>query len=162
MIRRSFQGLSKSAFVPIYEALVCPHLEYGMPACSPKLVAGINHLERIQRYAIRLVTGMRHLPYEEGLQWLGLHYLQRRRLQADIITAVKMFTSLLNIDPNLLFLALVRRGLREHHYKVLQGASHRRRRGSEGEGCETLEKAPGFHRYSPCMNVFKKRLEKIV
>ncbi len=33
MIRCSFQDLSKSAFVPLHEALVRPHLEYGMPAC---------------------------------------------------------------------------------------------------------------------------------
>ncbi len=44
MIRRSFQHLSKSAFIPLYEALVHPHLEYGMPACSPNPVADINHL----------------------------------------------------------------------------------------------------------------------
>ncbi len=62
MIRRSLQNLSKSAFIPLYGALVRPHLEYGMPACSPNLVADINHLERIQRLAARLETGMHHLP----------------------------------------------------------------------------------------------------
>ncbi len=30
--------------------------------CSPNLVADINHLERIQSLATRLVTGIRHLP----------------------------------------------------------------------------------------------------
>ncbi len=49
MIRRSFQDLSKSAFIPLYGSLVCPHPEYGMPVCSPNLVADINHLVRIQR-----------------------------------------------------------------------------------------------------------------
>ncbi len=39
MIRRSFH------FIPLYEALVRPHHEYGMPACSPISVADINHLE---------------------------------------------------------------------------------------------------------------------
>ncbi len=100
MIRRSFQGLSKSALIPLYEASVRPHLEYGMPACSPNLVADSNHLERIQR----LVTGRRHLPYEERLQRLGLHSLQRRRLRADLITACKKFKGLMDIDLNLLFL----------------------------------------------------------
>ncbi len=47
MIRRPFQNLSKPAFIPLYEALVRPHLEYSMPGCSPNLVADINHLERI-------------------------------------------------------------------------------------------------------------------
>ncbi len=54
MIRRSFQDLSKSAFIPLYGALVRPHLEYDMSACAPNLVADINHLERIQRLATRL------------------------------------------------------------------------------------------------------------
>ncbi len=48
-IRRSLQDLLKSAFISLYGALVRPHLEYGMPACSPNLVADINHLEGIQR-----------------------------------------------------------------------------------------------------------------
>ncbi len=85
MIRRSFQDLSKPAFISLYGALVRPHFEYGMPAYSPNLVADINHLERIQRLATSLVTGMRHLPYEERLQ--------RRRLRADLITAFKIFTA---------------------------------------------------------------------
>ncbi len=77
LIRRSFQDLPKSAFIPLYGALVRPHLKYGMSACSPNLVADSNHLERIQTLATRFVTGMRHLPYEERLQRLGLHSLQR-------------------------------------------------------------------------------------
>ncbi len=58
MIRRSFRDLSKSAFIALNGSLVHPHLEYGMPACSPILEADINHLERIQRLAPRLVTGI--------------------------------------------------------------------------------------------------------
>ncbi len=109
MIRRTFQDLSKSAFIPLYGALVRPHLEYGMPACSPNLVADINHLERIQRLTTRLVTGMRNLPYEERLQRLSRHSLQRRRLRDDLITAFKVFKGLLDIDPNLFFLPPARR-----------------------------------------------------
>ncbi len=56
VIRRSFQYLSKSAFIPFYEALVRPHLEYGVPASSLNLVADINHPELIQKLATRLVT----------------------------------------------------------------------------------------------------------
>ncbi len=122
MIRRSFQDLSKSSFIPLYKALVRPHLEYGMPACSPNPVADINHLERIQRLATMLVTGMGHLPYEERLQ--------RRRLRDDLITAFKIFKGLLDIDPNLFFLLPARHDLRGHPFKALRGASHRRRRGS--------------------------------
>ncbi len=111
MIRRSFQDFSKSFFIPLYGALLRPRLEYGMSACSPNLVTDINQLERIQRLATLLVTGMRHIPYEEKLQRLGLHSLQRRRLRDDLITAFKTFKGLLDIDPNLFFLPPARRGL---------------------------------------------------
>ncbi len=43
MTKNSFQDLSKSAFISLYGALVRQHLEYVMPACSPNLVADINH-----------------------------------------------------------------------------------------------------------------------
>ncbi len=127
MIRHSFQNLAK---LVVIGALARPHLQYGMLACSQNLVADINHLDRIQRLATRLVTGMRHLPYEERLQHLGHHSLQWRRLRADLITAFKIFKGLLDIDPSLFFFPPARRGLRGHPYKVLQGASHHRRRGS--------------------------------
>ncbi len=75
----------------------------------------------------RQVTGMRHLPYEERLQPMGIHILQRRRLRDELITAFKIFKGLLDIDPNLFFHPPARRRLRGHPFKVLQGASHRRR-----------------------------------
>ncbi len=62
--------------------------------CSnPNFIERINHLERIQRLATRLVTGIRHLPYEERLQ--------RRWLRDDLITAFKIFMGLSDVDPNL-------------------------------------------------------------
>ncbi len=104
--------------------------EYISRACSPNLVADINHLERIQISATRYVIGIRHLFRVERLQRLGLHSLQRCRLWADLVTAFKIFTALSDIDTNLLIpLPTTRRRLRGHPYKVLQGASHERRRG---------------------------------
>ncbi len=129
---------------------------------SPNLVANINHLERIQRLATRLVTGMRHLPYEKRLQRLGLYSLQRRRLRDDLITAFKIFKGLLDIDPNLFCLPPARRGLRGHPFNVLQGASHRRRRGSafSVRVVKYWNKLPASVFTDPSVNFFKKRLEK--
>ncbi len=137
-----------------------PHLEYGMPPCSSNLVANINHLERIQKLATRLVTGKRYLHYEEILQRLGLLSLQRRRLQADLITAFKIFKGLLDIDLNLFFYPPARRGLREHRFKVLNGASHRRRRGSvfSVRAVKYWNMLPASVVTAPSVNVFKKRL----
>ncbi len=128
--RSSFQDRSKLAFISSYRALVRPHLKYyGMPpACSPN--QDINHFERILRLATGLVIRIRHLPYKERLQLLGLHSLQRPRLQAELITAFKISTGPLDIDPYLSFLLPTQRVLIGQPYKVLRGASHRRRIGS--------------------------------
>ncbi len=134
-----------------------------MPACSKNRVKDINHLERIQRLAARLVTGNHHHPYEERLQWLGLHSMQRRRFRADLITAFKIFKNLLDIAPNLFFLPPARRGLRGHPYKLLQGASHRRRRGSafSVRFVKYWNKLPASVAAAPSVNVFMKGLEKV-
>ncbi len=106
---------------------------------------------------------MRHLPYEERLQRLGLHSLQRRRLRDDLITPFKIFTGLLDIDPNLFFLPPARRDLRGHPFKVLKGASRLRRRGSAFSLriAKYWNKLPASVVTAPSVNVFKKRLEEV-
>ncbi len=47
MVRRFFCELSKTAFTPLYCALVRPHLEYAMEANTPTLRADINQHERV-------------------------------------------------------------------------------------------------------------------
>ncbi len=94
---------------PFIRGLSAPAPRIWYCSLFAKPVADINHLERIQRWATRLVTSMRHLPYEERRQRLGLHSLQRRRLRDDLITN---FSGLLDIDPILFFLPPARhRGL---------------------------------------------------
>ncbi len=143
------RGLSASTPQILYASL------FTKPRC--------NHLERIQRLASRLVTGMHHLAYEERLQRLGLHSLQQPRLQAGLFTAFKIFTSHLDIYRNLLFLLLARSGRRGHPYKVLQGASHRQRRESafSVRVVKYWSKRPDSVVTAPSVNVFKKGLEKV-
>ncbi len=67
-IKRSFTCLTNEIFVPLYSALVRPHLEYDIQANCPNLKKDINHLERIQRAATRWVKGLRGLTYKERLK----------------------------------------------------------------------------------------------
>ncbi len=72
-------------------ALVSPRFEFCVHLYSSNLVAAIKHLERIQWLATMLANGLRHLPYEERLQRLVLHSLQRRRLRGDLIIPFQLY-----------------------------------------------------------------------
>ena len=65
MIRRIITYKEKSLIVPLYKAIVRPHLEYCVQAWSPYLRKDIDMLEKIQRRATKLIPGLRHLRYEE-------------------------------------------------------------------------------------------------
>ena len=50
----------KSLIVPLCKAIVRPHLEYCIHAWSPYLRKYIDMLEKIQRRATKLITGLTH------------------------------------------------------------------------------------------------------
>jgi len=71
MIHRQFKDLDKKSFLIIYNSFVRPHLEYAVQSWSPYLKWDMEHLEKVQRRATKLVKGYWKLPYEE-LQRLNL------------------------------------------------------------------------------------------
>ena len=76
MIRRNISYKDKSLIVPLYTAIVRPHLEYCIQAWSPYLRKDIDMLEKIQRRATKLIPGLRDLRYEERLKECGLTTLE--------------------------------------------------------------------------------------
>ena len=68
MIRRNITYKEKSFIVPLYKAIVRPHLEYCIQAWSPCLRKDIDTLEKIQRRATKLIPRLRDLRYEERLK----------------------------------------------------------------------------------------------
>ena len=82
MIRRNITYKEKSLNVPLYKAIVRPHLEYCIKASSTYLRKDIDMLETIQRRATKLIPGLRDLTYnEERLKECGLTTLETRRLR---------------------------------------------------------------------------------
>ncbi len=70
LIMRSFVTLPSNSFIPLYSTFVRPHLEYAIQASSPYLKKDVDHLERLQRLATRMVKGCRYLSFEERLEKL--------------------------------------------------------------------------------------------
>ena len=61
MIRRNITYKEKSLIIPLYKAIVRPHLEYCIQAWNPYLRKDVDMLEKIQRRATKLIPGLRDL-----------------------------------------------------------------------------------------------------
>jgi hypothetical protein len=93
-ITRAFQYRDKRTFVQLYKQYVRPHLECAVQAWSPWQQADRDVLEKVQRRAINMVSGLRSRDYDERLRELGLTSLEERRHQADMNHMYKICTGL--------------------------------------------------------------------
>lgn len=167
-ITRAFHYRDKRIFKNLYVQYVRPHLEFAGPAWAPWTQEDMEILEKVQRKAVGMMSGLKGQDYGEKLKEIGLDSLQARREDADLTQTFKIMGRIDKVDPETWFRTVGQRGQRDTRATAdrtrLQNQRTRtemRRHFFSNRVVEPWNRLPQEIREVPNVHQFKKQVLKL-
>ena len=122
MINRSVQYKGKDCILPLYTALVRPHLEYAVQAWAPHYNKDIEKIENVQKRALKMISDaeISNIGYEDKLRKLKLFSMEKRRLRGDLIETFKIMKDIDKIASATPFTKSTYTRTRGHEFKLVK------------------------------------------
>ena len=90
---RTFSCKDRNTVMKMYTNFVRPLVEYSTTVWSPCTNGNIEKIEKIQRRATRMISGIGKKSYEERLEICDLESLEARRLRFDLIKTYEIINN---------------------------------------------------------------------
>ena len=162
MIKRNISYRNIDLIVPLYKAIVRPHLEYCIQVWRPHLKKDIVKLERVQRRATRLIPMLHGMSYEERLKHCNLTTLETRRLRGDQIEVFKIMHGIEGVDREKFFKLKAERRTRGHNLALNKEQCRLdiRKYAFSQRTIDQWNRLPEECVNSTSVNMFKNRIDK--
>jgi hypothetical protein len=102
-IARAFHFRDRFIFKRLYVQYVRPHLDYCSSVWNPHARGDVALLERVQRRAVNMISGLEARDYAGKLEEIGLDSLERRRDKTDIVQVYKILNGVDKVDAKTWF-----------------------------------------------------------